>query len=228
MYSESVTQPTIRSIVLGISLAVVLLVLLCRLGDIVKIAGTVLLWLPSQLGLVQQVQPGQVLYFDLQQKDNTWQVTQPGRYAVYTANDNLLEMSTLMEASDKTWLQVTTDGGASLPVDPVRRGLSIVDSLFVPGRPVYTIAVANPGLYNLVHPHPAAQMAIVPDYVSGREVTIYLVLGLQLLAVGGLIAMLFYRRYRKQQERRARWRPRDAVVQSLPVVHDRTWMSRCG
>lgn len=195
-------SPKIRSIVLGICLAVVLLVLLCRLGDLVKIAGTILLWPPKLLGLVEQVQPGQVKVFDLQQKDNTWQVIQPGRYAVYTANDRLLEMSAMLEASGETWLEITAADGTPLQVDPVNRGVGFMDSPFVPGRPVYTVEVAGAGLYSLVHPHPAAQMTIVPDYVTGRELVIVLVLGLELVAVGGVIAWFFYRRRRK---RRGRW-----------------------
>lgn len=194
--SHDPQSPKIRSIVLGICLAVVLLLLLCRLGDLVKIAGTILLWPPRLLGLVQQVQPGQVQVFDLQQKDNTWQVIQPGRYMVYTANDRLLEMSAMLEASGETWLEVTAADGTPLQVDLVHRGVGIMDSPFAPGRPVYTVAVANAGLYSLVHPHPTAQMAIVPDYVTGREVVIYLVLALELLAVGGVVAWFFYRRRR--------------------------------
>ncbi len=195
-------SPKIRSIVLGICLAVVLLVLLCRLGDLVKIAGTILLWPPRLLGLVQQVQPGQVQVFDLQAKDNTWQVIQPGQYAVYTANDRLLEMSAMLEASGETWLEISGADETSLQVDPVHRGVGIMDSPFAPGRPVYTVAVADAGLYSLVHPHPAAQMAIVPDYVTGREVVIYLVFALELLVIGGVIAWFYYRRRRKRRSDR--------------------------
>lgn len=201
MSSGNPPSPTIRSIALGISLAVVLLVLLCRLGDMVKIAGTIMLWPPSQIGLVEQVQPGQVQVFDLQQKDNTWQVVQPGRYAVYTSNDRLLEMSTLLEASGETWLEITAADGTPLPVDTVHRGVGIMDSPFAPGRPVYTVVVADPGLYSLIHPHPVAKMAIVPDYVTGREPVIVLVLGLELLAVGGVIVWFFYRRRRQRRGR---------------------------
>ena len=198
-------SPKIRSIALGISLAVILLVLLCRLGDIVKVAGTLLLWPPHLLGLVEQVQPDQVQAFDLQQKDNTWQVAQPGRYAVYTASDKLLEMSALLEASGNTWLQVVAADGAPVQVDPVHRGLGIMDSILIPGRPVYTMVVPDAGRYTLVHPHPVAEFAIVPDYVSGHEVVIYLVIGLELLAVGGLMVWFIRqrRRLRRQRSRRA-------------------------
>lgn len=194
MSTSEPAAPSLRSIFLGIALAILLLIGLCRIGDLVKYAGVGLLWLPSQLGLVDQVKPEQVQIFDLQTKNNAWQVVQPGRYAVYTANDRLLEMSSMLETSGETWLEITAADGTPLQVDPVSRGLGIMDSPFAPGRPVYTVAVANAGLYSLVHPHPVAQMAIVPDYVTGHELVIYLVLGLELLVITGLIAILFRRR----------------------------------
>lgn len=189
--------PSLRSIFLGIALAILLLIGLCRIGDLVKYAGVGLLWLPGQLGLVDQVKSEEIEFFDLSQKNNTWQVTQPGLYAVYTANDKLLELSNALESSEKTWLSATTETGSVATITPVRRGLSFLDTPLVPGRPVYTIAVPAAGRYALVHPNPAAQMAIVPDYVTGHELVIYLVLGLELLVVTGLIALLFRRRRRR-------------------------------
>lgn len=187
--------PSLRSIFLGIALAVLLLIGLCRIGDLVKYAGVGLLWLPGQLGLVDQVKSEEIEFFDLSQRNNTWQVTQPGQYAVYTANDKLLELSNALESSGKTWLSATTETGSVATITPVRRGLSLLDTPLVPGRPVYTIAVPAAGRYALVHPHPVAQMAIVPDYVTGHELVIYLVLGLELLVITGLIVILYRRRF---------------------------------
>lgn len=211
MSSSEPASPTLRSIFLGICLAILLLLMLCRIGDLVKFAGVGLLWVPQQLGLVDRVEPGQVEMFDLSQKDNTWQVVEPGFYSVYTANDNLLELSPALEAGGKTWLTVRAEDGAEIPVSPVRRGLSLVDTPLAPGRPVYTLAVAEAGLYALVHPHQPAQIALVPDIVSGHEVRILLVFGAEALVVGGVIAWLYYRRRRARQQRLAKWRPRDVV-----------------
>ena len=197
MSNNEPAAPSLRSVFLGIALAILLLIGLCRIGDLVKWAGVGLLWLPSQLGLVDQVKPEEIEFFDLSQKNNTWQVTQPGLYAVYTANDKLLELSNALESSEKTWLSAATETGSVATITPVRRGLSLLDTPLVPGRPVYTIAVPAAGRYALVHPHPAAQMAIVPDYVTGHELIIYLVLGLELLVVTGLIALLVRRRRRR-------------------------------
>lgn len=197
MSTSEPAAPSLRSIFLGIALAILLLIGLCRIGDLVKYAGVGLLWLPSQLGLLDQVKPEEIEFFDLSQKNNTWQVTQPGLYAVYTANDKLLELSNALESSEKTWLSATTETGSVVTITPVRRGLSLLDTPLVPGRPVYTIAVPAAGRYALVHPHPVAQMAIVPDYVTGHEIVILLVLGIEALVVGGIVGWFLYRRRRR-------------------------------
>jgi len=163
--------PRLRDIGLALLIALIALILLLQLGDVVKLAGAALYWLPARLGLLDQAQPADVWRHDLQTLPEGLEFSAAGRYAVYTADYDLLMMSmTMRESRDASWLVLTEAAtGRRASLQWIERGMRIYDSHLAPGRPVFSVEIPRPGIYTLKATHRPAEIAIVRDYVTGNE-----------------------------------------------------------
>jgi hypothetical protein len=207
MSGPSYQSPTFRNIVIGIALSLILFVVVIgRLPQIVKIVGLPLMVIPSSLGLVQNVAPADVQHMNLAESEGVLEIARPGRYALYTADWDLLELTeTSMQQHNEPWLAVTAQGsGGPVPVTYVERGLRPYDTPFAPGRPVYSFVVPNWGVYTIKHPRKPAQVAFVPDYTTGRERELALFMTAEVLVIVLPFAVILGWRYaRRRAERRS-------------------------
>lgn len=216
-------QPTYRAVLFGMIALGVLLLCLCSVSRLVKLTGTALFFIPEQLGLLSQVKPEDVRALDMNTSPTPFEFTQAGRYAVYTDNGDLLEITDqLIEARAAPWLSIRAQAtGENVPVRFVERGVTILDPPHVNGRPIFIFEIKESGNYLATHPTRRVALTVVPDYVTGNEVRIGLVLGAEIAIVGGLVALVFLPPYLRRK------RARDEIRRRKREEVDRVW-SRLG
>jgi hypothetical protein len=197
-----------RSLLVAILVLTATLLALWQLSDIVKLLGAPLLYLPAQLGLVEQVSHAEVHVIDpFEASPRLLIVSQPGRYAVYTGDVQLLERTNaLVDHQEAPWLAVkSAEGHTSIAVAFVERGLRPYDTPLAEGRPIFTFVVDTPGRYTLDLPERDGIITVVPDYTTGKEPIIWLVMLLQLGVMGTIVGVVVYirtepMRLRRQQQ----------------------------
>jgi hypothetical protein len=162
--------PTFRSIFAGIAAGILLLLAFLKLPTLVKYAGATLAFVPGKLGLMQVVQPEEVIAVDMSTSPTQIAFTRPGNYAFFTDNYDLLVINdAVLEAEAKPWLKVEADNGESIQIHLVSRGLAFYDTVLAKGRPVATFTIETPGTYSMIHPTRPSIASIVPNYTSGHE-----------------------------------------------------------
>ena len=219
MTSSSYRDPAIRNVVLGILMFAVFLVTVCSLPQVVKTLGAGLLYLPSQLGLVEMVHRDEVQAIDMRSSPPQVDLPQARRYAVYTDDYDLLVISDeIMLAGAEPWLVVTSPGShAKLRLTGIERGLMPYDSPYAAGRPVFTFEVTEPGVHDLTYPRRWATLYILPDTTSGKERLILLAYAVEVAILIAAVALPFRRAARI---RRARL---DAMLPPRPAQADDFW-----
>lgn len=200
--AEFYRPPSIRAILGGILLLIAVLMSLCSLSDLVKLAGAPFLFIPDRLGVVQQVSKDEVRTVSLDTSPTLLEISPPGPYVVYAANDDLLTITNLLEdAQALPWLTVKSQAtGESLAVSTVERGLRPYDTSIVRGRPIYTFDIGAPGWYELRHPNRHATISILPDYTTGKETLIVFLTLLQIIAIASIPGFIYFRGYRMRRE----------------------------
>jgi hypothetical protein len=182
-----------------------ILLALAQLPELVKQLGQPLLYFPAQVGLVRQASQAEVHVLDpLEASSGLLILSQPGRYAVYTGDLRLLaRTNALVDNQGSPWLTVkSAESNTSLAVAFVERGLRPYDTPLAEGRPIFTFVVDTPGRYILDLPEREGSITVVPDYTTGKETTILLVMLLQLSIVGAVIGIIVYIRTEPMRLRR--------------------------
>jgi hypothetical protein len=166
-------------------------VLLCTaffaLPNLVKWGGAVFTFLPAQLGLIDVVAPAEVRPVHMGQNPTAITFDQPGKFALFTQNFDLLVINdAVVAAHSKPWIKVVASDGREVPVTLVERGMSFFDTPFAKGRPVALFEITEPGTYNMRHPTRDDFTYIVPDYTFGREgwIIFWMLLQLAIVAAG--------------------------------------------
>ncbi len=218
--------PRLRDIGIALVVALIALIALFQLGDVVKLAGAVLYWLPARLGLVEQADAPQVWRHDLDTLPEAINISAAGRYMIYTSDYDLLVMTDAMRQEQAPpWLVISDAGaGERAPARYVTRGMRIYDSHLAPGRPVFSVEIPKAGDYALKAPRRPAEIAIVRDYVTGNEARIGSIFALELLLLAAPFAWLYGRPFlqrwwAQEARRRARGAEVDAAFQRLRKKH---------
>jgi hypothetical protein len=198
MSDQNYQPPSIRNILLGILLFIVLVGLFINLPSAMKLVGNVFLYIPSQLGLIQRVRPGDVHTIDLRTASPTLvDIGKPGRYAVYTDDYDLLMNNVL---NGVVWLRINSHTtGEPVKVVPVERGARPYDTSLAAGRPILIFEVSVPDSYEFGYYFRYAFITIVPDYTTGKEPVIVLAYTVQiaiLLTFLGIVRYLYLQRHR--------------------------------
>jgi hypothetical protein len=195
----------VRSIVAGILVVVVMVVLVCSASSLVKWAGSTLLILPRAFGLLGAVYTQEIVTLPLDQSPTGVTFPRAERYAVYTSDLDLLEVTASLDHSQAPpWLVIQRETtGQSVPVTYIRRGLMPYDDPRAPGRPVLMFAIDEPGTYALSHPRRNLTVSLVPDRTTGREGLIAAAAVVQLALLAAPVAILLGRPW---LERRRSWR----------------------
>ena len=195
-------SPTFRAMLAGIVVAIIAMMLVCALGDVLKIAGAPFLVIPGMLGIIQTVGPEDVRTVQMADSPTIVRLLRPGRYAVYVDDYDLLAITdSLINAKGNPWLKVKAlDNGETIPATLIDRGLRLYDTPYAKGRPVINFAVDRPGAYELTHPRRNITMSIVPDYTTGRETLVTLVYLVQIALLAGTVVFFWRRRTRAGRE----------------------------
>jgi hypothetical protein len=170
---------------------------LINLGAVVKAVGSAFMLIPSALGIVHRVGPGEVFTYDLRTSPTSVGIGQPGRYAVYAYDYDLLTTSDLLEESGAApWITLKSQTtGESVPVTFVTRGMRAYDTPLAKGRPALTFVITEPGVYVMRHPAKPARISIVRDYVTGKEHTLTLAFLAQIAVIILPLMFVYGRRY---------------------------------
>jgi hypothetical protein len=197
--------PTIRSILSGILLLVLLLFVIGQLGIIIKSIGAIFMFLPNKLGLVDMVYPRDVLVADFSRSPMNVNFTKEGNYLLYTNSYDLLVINdAVVEGKAAPWIKVISPGGQSMKVEMISRGLILFDTPFADGRPVIRFSISTPGEYEILHPTRPIDVYFVPDYLTGNVEFLTLLSIIQLLIFGYPLINYGLRKYRvKRSEDRA-------------------------
>lgn len=166
--------PRFRTIVLGLSVGILILGSMFILGDNVKWLGWPLLYLPAQLGVVQQVTSAEAHVLPKTLGFTPLAIQHPGRYTVFANDFKMLQKTDAdLVNQHRPWFEVRpAQDQPSLPVSYVQRGLSFYDSPFAAGRPIFTFSITTPSTYAILAPR-SASITVIPDYTTDRETTIY-------------------------------------------------------
>jgi len=198
-------QPSCLSIGLGISLFVLATLSFFRIPDIVKYMGMTLMFIPAKLGIIEMVMPGDVVPIPIDQSPSTVMITNPGHYAFYTSNLDLLSINDAIAGTDtKPWLNMQAiETEKKVDLTMVERGLSFFDTPFARGRPVILFTIAEPGTYHMQHPtRPGDYMYLVPDVTTGKETYLIFVVFVEIVIVVGAVGFAFRKRIATNRQKR--------------------------
>ena len=210
-------QPTIRSIVLGIALVILAILAFIRIPDIVKYAGTVLMYVPAKLRVIDMVMPKDVVALPIDKNPSSITFPSPGKYALYTDNYNLLVIhDAVLGSKAEPWVKIQTEN-VQVEMTMIERGLIWHDTPFARGRPIFSFTVSQPGTYEFIHPARPDNMYLVPDVTTGKEVYISFVIIMEVVIVVG--AVLYARRRQIATSRRKR---KEILEQNRERV-EQTW-----
>jgi hypothetical protein len=143
MSDQHYQPPSFRNIIIANVVFLILIGSLCTFPSTVKWVGDVFLYIPSRLGLVRRVMPGEVDTIDLRTASPaSIEFAAPGRYAVFSASDDLLMINTLSGRNAWSWLDVTSRmTGESVEIFPVERGIRPYDTPSAEGRPIFVFRI---------------------------------------------------------------------------------------
>jgi hypothetical protein len=208
--NQGYRSPSFGNIGLGIIAFVILMGLLCTLPSAVKRVGDIFLFLPSRLGLIQRVTPDQVNKIDLTTASPAiLEFPRAGKYAVYSGDTALLEANVLY-GTHSVWLVIKSQAtGEPIEIGSVERGLVPYDTPFADGRPIFSFEIPAPGPYEVDFSWRQASIAIVPDYVTGKESLIWLSYAAQVILLLLLAGILYLPRYLRNRE----------IIESIKAPH---------
>jgi hypothetical protein len=197
-------QASLRSILLGIALFVILFLAFFRIPDVVKFSGAALMYLPSRLGLIDMVLPKDVVALPLDENPSAFTISAPGRYVMYLNNyDLLIVHDAVVAGNSDPWMNIQSeDLGTPVKVNLIGRGLSWYDTPFARGRPVVTFEIDQPGTYQFMHPTRPDMIYLLPDTVTGNESRITFWVLFEIAIIGGAVFYIFRRRTASKRELR--------------------------
>ena len=210
--SSEPKPPSFRAILFGIVVTIIAVVFMCALGDVLKVVGSPFLFIPGALGLIQTIGPEDVRTVAMSDSPTIVRVRQPGLYAVYVDEVDLLTITdALINSHGAPWLKVkAVDTGESIGVAFIERGLRVYDTPYAKGRPIMSFAVARPGAYELTYPRRGTDLSIVPDYTTGHETLLTLIYLVQISLLVGVVVVVWRRRH--HTERAAAKALQDAAI----------------
>ena len=198
--------PTMGSIVLEIALFIAALLAFLRLPDIIKYTGTVLMYVPAKVGLIDMVMPQDVIPMSLAKNPSSVTISSPGRYILYVNNYDLLVIhDAIVEGNSKPWIKIQSeDFGTEVAITLIGRGLAWYDTPFAPGRPVVSFIIDQPGKYLIIHPTRPDTAYFVPDTLTGQESRITFWVLTEIALIGGVVIYIVRKRTASRRQLRSK------------------------
>ena len=196
-------SPTLRNILVGVLIFFVIVLMFSSLDNLVKTIGRVLMIVPSQMGFYPLPSAGEVIPVNLESNPTDLTLIHAGTYQIFTDDYDLLNITMLIENTQTSpWLVVTSkSSGAGVPVSFVHRGLRLYDTPYAAGRPIFSMDIPSPGVYQLSHPSKPASIYFVPDQTTKYAGTILISFVVEIAVVAGLLIVYFRTRRRAQYVR---------------------------
>jgi disulfide bond formation protein DsbB len=193
-------SPTLRNILVGILIFLVIVLIFSSLDNLVKTLGRILMIVPSQMGFYPLSSADEVVPVELKSNPTDLTFIHAGTYQIFANDYDLLSITIQIEQSQGSpWLVVRSKAdGVSIPVNFVHRGLRMYDSPYAAGRPIFSIDIPSPGVYQLNHPTRPVSIYFVPDETSAYASTILFSFVVEIALLAGLV--LFYYRSRRQTQ----------------------------
>lgn len=170
----------------------------------VKLTGAPLQVLPTLLGITPIITQPEVRTIDLHERSVIVLLTRPGNYAIYSDDQQVLLRTGMIEEATgmgRTWVSIkTVESGEAVPGSYIARGAAPWDPLIVPGRPLMTFAIAEPGRYEIEYPPQSGTVSFAPDYTTGREAIILLIWVAQIVVVVMIVVLLSLPRIRRRRQ----------------------------
>lgn len=170
--------------------------------ETLKWIGAPFMVLPNLLGLLpgigEAVQP-----VNLKQPSPPLDVSVPGRYALYAADENMQMRSNMLADSNVAWVRLRPFGGDAaqeITGTVIKRGAAIYDPLSIPGRPVVSFLAPAAGKYELVYPRQSGTLYFAPDWVTGREGLLLAMIVVQLAVLAAIVIAPAWPRIRARRE----------------------------
>jgi|GEM_PF-5396500 len=178
--------------------------------EAIKWLGAPLLFLPSLLGITPIVSASEIQTLSLYQTNPIVRVDRAGQYAVFTDDRQVLSRANMLEGIGVGWMSAQLTGTQDLPTgqappktidgSTVLRGVRPYDPVTVPGRAIITFGFPEAGRYVLSYPPQSGTVYFVPDYVTGREVTIALAVAAQIIVVVLVVIVLRWPQLRRSRQ----------------------------
>lgn len=172
--------------------------------ETVKWIGAPFLVIPQAIGALPTVSAADVREVSLRQASPALDAPQPGRYALYAADDQMQMRANMLADVNAAWVRIRPLGaGASAEITGtvVKRGAAIYDPIAVAGRPVATFELPSAGRYELLYPRQSGSLYFGPDPISGREGVVIGWIAGQLAVIGALIVAASWPRIRARRAR---------------------------
>lgn len=197
-------SPRVYAIAVGIGLFLILLLAFFSLSQLAKSFGSIFLFLPDQLGIIQTPTRAEIATLEMAGRSSTvLKFDQPGLYTVYTNDHDLLVINDELIAHRLApWLKINArESGQAVRVEYVERGLRLYDTPLAKGRPIHIFHIETPGLYDVQHLTKDAVITFLPDYMTGNEDLLIFSYGGQ-TAILLSIAGIFYQRKKRERARK--------------------------
>lgn len=199
MADQNYQPPQFRNIVIGSIAFIALVGLFCNIASVIKRVGDVFIYIPAQLGLVQRITPEEIIPID---SPTMIETLQPGSYMIYRSTFG----SALVNERDEILFNIRSQTSAEqIKIVRVGRGLRPYDTPFAEGRPVLEFVIPAADQYEITfegHPSELGYgVTLVPDYTTGKELTISLVYIFQIVILLILLGIVFYPRYQRYRAR---------------------------
>lgn len=198
-------SPTVRNILVGIFIFLVIVLIFSSLDNLVKTVGRIMMIVPSQMGFYPLSSADEVMPVDLRSNPTDLTFIHAGTYQVFTDDYDLLSITIQVEKAHSTpWLVVRSKtSDATIPVNYVQRGLRLYDTPYAAGRPIFSLDIPSPGVYQFTHPAKPASIYFVPDETSPYASTITYSFVVEIALLAGLL-LAYYQSRRKSQNARIR------------------------
>jgi hypothetical protein len=215
-------SPTLRNILVGILIFLVIVLLFSSLDNLVKTVGRVLMIVPSQMGFYPLSSADEVIPVDLRSNPTDVTIIHAGAYQIFADDYDLLSITLQIEKSQGApWLVVRSKAtGDALPVNFLHRGLRLYDTPYAAGRPIFFVDIPSPGVYQLSHPTKPAGIYFVPDETSNYTGVISASIAVEIALLLGL-GLLYFRSRRTAQDARIR-----EIEQRTRERADQFWKTR--
>lgn len=191
--------PRYITIILAAVITVRLILALWYADSSVKSLGSILLFLPTQLGLVQRATPAEVQALTLSSGPQEMVFLKPGHYAGYV---NHFDGEFFIGNEHKRALLRIRSTASDTPVaiNVTEHGVRLYDVPFMVGRPRLHFVIPAAGHYTLDTLAREVSLSFIPDYITPNEGMLQLTCVVQVgLIVLGFVLFRITRR-RKSRE----------------------------